>query len=388
VSPGAQRVGQSAKGLATRHLGEHSYLGEALATNDCSSGRNRRTDAATRAGDDILGRVIVDVHSHCIPVGFRTWLGERGPSLGVHVVESDEGAVVRFRNQFQTGAQFGWPSLTDTADRLAAMDRMGIDLQVLSGWIDLVGYEVDDEHALEYATAHNETLTAEQARHPDRFRALGTVPLQTPGLAVETLTHAMDELGMAGIQLATTVRGRYLHDVDGLDALWAAAEERRALIVLHPRNPLGGIDLGRYFLHNTVGRPAETTIALAGLIMSGVFERFPDLTLCAVHGGGFVPFQIGRLDQAFHQVPGIAGQRLDTPPSRSMRHVYTDTIVHDRESLAFLVRRMGDERVLLGTDYPFPMGDHDPVAMLRSTPGLSQRDIDRIAGDNAIRLLG
>ena len=306
--------------------------------------------------------------------------------MGADVVDSHKGTVVRFPNGIETGNQFGWPVLTDTESRLAAMDAMGIDRQLLSGWIDLVGYEIDSRDAIEYATAHNRALAEEQARHPERFRSLATVPLQAPALAVETLSHAITELGMVGVQVATTVRGTYLDEVDGLDAFWEAAEELNAFVLLHPLRPLGKIDLSRYFLDNSVGRPAETAVAVAGLIMSGVLERFPNLILCAVHGGGFVPFQVGRLDKAFQQVPGLAQVRTARPPSDSFGNLYADSIVHDPEAIAFLVRRMGAERVFLGTDYPFPMGDQDPVGLIRSAPGLTPQAIESILGGNAGRL--
>ena len=327
--------------------------------------------------------MIIDVHAHCIPAGFRAWLDREGPSVGVEVIESEVGTSVRMPGGIESGPQFGWPSLTHTEERIAAMDAMGIDVQVLAGWIDLVGYELDTRHAEAYAHAHNEALVDEQALHPERFRSLATVPLQDPNLAAETLSHAMGELGMAGAQIATTVRGQYLDQVEGLDAFWEAAEELGAFILLHPLRPLGTIDLRRYFLQNSVGRPAETSIALGGLIMSGVIERFPELTLCAVHGGGFIPFQIGRLDQSFHQVPGLARKQIEAPPSASLAKVCVDTIVHDPGTLAFVVERMGVDRIFLGTDYPFPMGDQDPVSLVRSTPGLSSGAISSILGGNA-----
>lgn len=330
--------------------------------------------------------MIVDVHAHCIPVEFRAWLHQNGPSVGAHVAESENGTSVRLPNGIETGNQFGWPTLTDTESRIAAMDTMGVDVQVLAGWIDLVGYEIDSRNAIAYAKAHNHALVAEQVRHPERFRSLATVPLQEPDLAVEALAYAMNELGMAGVQVATRVRGRYLDEVDGLDTFWEAAQELGAFVLLHPLHPLREIDLNRYFLENSVGRPAETSIAVAGLIMSGVLERFPNLVMCAVHGGGFVPFQLGRLDQAFHQVPGLAQRHLAQPPSKSFGNLCADSIVHDPDALAFLVKRMGAERVFLGTDYPFPMGDQNPVGMIRSTPGLTDQAIELILGGNAMRL--
>ena len=119
--------------------------------------------------------MIIDVHAHCIPTGFRDWLDENGPSVGVEVVESDKGTVVRFPNGVETGNQFGWPSLTDTESRIAAMDAMGIEIQVLAGWVDLTGYEIDERNAIEYAKAHNVALIEEQARQPERFRSLSSL---------------------------------------------------------------------------------------------------------------------------------------------------------------------------------------------------------------------
>ena len=331
--------------------------------------------------------MIIDVHAHCIPGQFREWLAESGPSVGAQVVDSEKGQSLRFDNGTQTGPQFGWDSLTDTAARISAMDRMAIDVQVLSGWIDLTGYEIEGAASLEYASAHNFALAAVQDEEPERFRSLATVPLQDPGLAVEAIKHAMIELGMAGVQIATKVNDIYLDQIDGLDEFWSAAQELGAFILLHPIRPLEGVDLGRYFLDNSVGRPAETSIALSGLIMSGVFERFPELKVCAVHGGGFVPFQAGRLDQAFHQVPGAAADRINRPPSNSLESIYVDTIIHDPEALGYLIRRLGAGQILLGTDYPFPMGEQDPVGLVHSIPGVTAEDVELIIGGNTERLL-
>jgi aminocarboxymuconate-semialdehyde decarboxylase len=278
--------------------------------------------------------------------------------------------------------------LTNGEARLEAMDRMGIDVQVLAGWIDLTGYELGRDAAQEYSRAHNEALAGEASRAATRFRSLGTVPLQFPDLAVGALEDAMSRLGMSGVQVATTVEGRFLDQVEGLDAFWEAAADLGAFVLLHPMRPLSGLDLTRYGMDNAVARPVETSVALAGLIMSGVFERYPGLVLCAVHGAGFLPYQIGRLDKAFRQSPDVAGARITKPPSEYLKTVYADTIVHNPQALAHLVAMLGIDRVMLGTDYPFPMGDQDPVALVNSTPGLGAEEIKAITSENAGRLLG
>lgn len=331
--------------------------------------------------------MVIDIHAHCIPAGFRQWLDNNGVRVGAEVVDGAGGQCLQFRNGPRTGLQFGWESLTDVSTRLAEMDRMGIDVQVLSGWIDLTGTEVPANTALEYSRVHNETLAGVAAATPDRFRTVGTAPLQTPDVATAVLEHAMDELGMAGVQLPTRIGDLSIDRVEGLDEFWAAAGAKRALLILHPLRPLTGVDLERYLIENSVGRPAESSIAVAGLILSGVFERHPDLRMCVVHGGGFLPFQIGRLDRSFHQLPAVAGTHITRPPSTFLEQIYVDTIVHDPTALRFVVDRLGSDHVVMGTDYPFPMGDHDPGRLVQSVPGLDDRQMEAILGGNAADLL-
>ena len=127
-------------------------------------------------------------------------------------------------------------------------------------------------------------------------------------------------------------------------------------------------------------------MSLAGLILSGVLERFPDLRLCVVHGGGFAPYQIGRLDKGFREKPGLVGANITQAPSEYLKEIYVDTVVHDPAALGYLIHYLGPERILLGTDYPFEMGEADPVAFVRSVPGISENEVNAICGDNASEL--
>ena len=329
--------------------------------------------------------MIYDVHAHCIPAEFKSWLGRRGGSVGADLVETDRGIAVCFDGRVTTRELR--EDLSDVEARIAEMDRMGVDVQVLSGWIDLTGYELDARTAIDYANAHNDALATEASRSPDRFRSLGTVPLQDPGSAVTVLDRAMTELGMKGVEIATTIDGVYPHRWDGLDDFWAAAVELGAFVLLHPMRPLSGVDLDAFFLENMVGRPAESTLSLAGLILSGVFERFPGLKLCVVHGGGFAPFQIGRIDRGFHEKPGLVGRHISRPPSDYLKGVYVDTVVHGSDALRYLIEYMGPDRVMLGTDYPFEMGDRDPVDFIRSVVGADDALFAAITGRNAAACL-
>ncbi len=151
--------------------------------------------------------------------------------------------------------------------------------------------------------------------------------------------------------------------------------------------PLSGVDLDLFFLENMVGRPAESTLSLAGLILTGVLERFPGLRLGVVHGGGFAPFQVGRLDRGFHEKPGLVGKHISKPPSEYLKDVYVDTVVHQPAALRYLIDYMGPERVMLGTDYPFEMGDSDPVEFIRSVVRDDEEAFRVISGGNAAVLI-
>ena len=278
------------------------------------------------------------------------------------------------------------PVLGDMEARVAAMDGAGVDVQFLSSWVDLTAYALDGEQGAAYSRRFNEILTAEAATHPDRLLALGTIPLQSPRHAAEELRHAVEDLGMAGAQIATTVDQTDL-DQAGLDPFWEAAEALRCLVVIHPCNPLAGVDLSRNFLDNLVGRPAESSIAVAHLLFSGVLERYPGLVVCTVHGGGFVPYQLGRMQRGFDAVPHLSAKHISTAPTELARRLYYDTVLHDPRALAFLVERVGADRVLMGTDYPFEMGDHDPVATVEGIPGLTDQQRGLIVEGNVSRIL-
>ena len=324
--------------------------------------------------------VSIDIHAHCVPAEAVDLLHTEGASIRIDV--GDDGSVV------VAGRTLPLPlrhTLVDRDARLAAMDRSGIDVQVLSSWIDLTAYRLDPEAGARWSRRLNEALAGEAASHPDRFLALGTVPLQNPEAAVAELRYAIDELGMVGVEIGTRVG-----DVDlvsaNLDGFWEEAALLRCLILLHPIDPLPGIDLGSYFLHNIGGRPAETTIAVSRLLLAGLFERHPHLQMCVVHGGGFLPYQIGRMGRAWVVRPEIVASELKTPPLEALRQLSFDTVLHEPAAIRFLVDVVGADRVLLGTDYPFEMGDPDPVATIEAVPGLGTADRTAILSGNARRL--
>ena len=273
------------------------------------------------------------------------------------------------------------------ADRIIeAQEAAGIERTVLSPWVPLLFYEVEPEEGLRRCRIQNDALAALVRARPERVAALGGVPLQEPELAASELERLMARGELVGVEVAASVRGAYLGD-DRFDRFWAAAERTGALVFVHPTTR--GFDvpaLGDYYLWNSVGNPFETTIAAAHLVMAGVFERHPRLRMVLAHGGGALLALRGRLRHA-HTFQPQARARLAESPEESIRRFCFDTVTHDTELLRALITFAGPERVLLGSDYPFDMGDPAAVGTVRGLDLPPEAEAAILAG-NAERLTG
>ena len=325
----------------------------------------------------------LDVHAHCVPMGVVEALVAEGGRYGIEVTRHDGQYVVVIAGRVETRPIL--PALFDLPSRFAAMDATRVDVEVLSSWIDLTAYALDGEAGTRYARMFNEALAAMVATAPARLRALATVPLQAPERAAAELRHAVSILGLAGVEIATTVDGLELDDA-ALEPFWRMAEELRCLVLIHPYASLAGRGVRRHNLANLVGNPAETTIALGHLIFGGVLERHPELRLCLVHGGGFAPYQIGRWDHAARDGGGLAAD-LGRLPSEWLRHLYFDSVLHSPASLRFLLDMVGADHVVLGSDYPFRMGDSEPVATVEAVAGLDAAERAMVLGGNLEAIL-
>ena len=274
------------------------------------------------------------------------------------------------------------PQLTEAARRLADLDAMGVDVQVV-GPMPMHHYWAEPDLAAELARTVNEAVAAHCAQAPTRLYGLGTAPLQHPDLAAAELERAMAEDGLHGISVSTTVDGRELAD-PAHDPVWAKAEQLGAVVFVHPWGCSLGERLATRYLGNTVGQPVETTVALSHLIFTGVLDRFPGLRLVVAHGGGYLPTYIGRSDHAWHARPDARG--CAEPPSSYLRRLWFDALVYTPQALRHLVDAVGADRVVLGTDYPFDMGVDDPVRRLDAA-GFTPYTRNAIAGANALLLL-
>lgn len=277
------------------------------------------------------------------------------------------------------------PKLTLPDERLRDMDRMGIDIQAISVAPPQYFYWTEPDLGVKLVTMQNDNLARIVAEHPDRFVGLGTVPLQDVRASLDELDRIADDLGFRGIEICTNVNG-----VDFDDPRFVPFFERvrdlDLLTVVHPNGFTHAERLAEYYLINTIGMPLDSTIFLARMILGGVFERFPDLKVCVAHGGGYLPSYPARSDHAW-RVRADVRENIPHPPSSYLRRVYFDTMLYDTFELSALIKRYGSDHVLLGTDYPYDMGESDPVGLICSVEGLSDNEVRMVLGGNAARLL-
>jgi aminocarboxymuconate-semialdehyde decarboxylase len=273
--------------------------------------------------------------------------------------------------------------------RLAEMDQQGIDVQALG--INPFWYRTDRDVASRIIQLQNERLADLCGSYPDRFAALASVALQHPDLAVKQLEDAVKKLGMRGAMIGGSVNGEEL-SAPKFHPFWSKAEELNVLIFIHPQ---GFPDGQRRFqgngtLGNVIGNPLETTVALSHLIFEGTLDRFPGLKICGAHGGGFLASYIGRSDHCvqFNGDFPAACTPLKKRPSEYLKQLYFDSIVFTGEGLRHLVAEAGASQIVLGTDYPYGMGDPAAVDHILHTPGLKDEERIAMLGGNAARLLG
>lgn len=277
------------------------------------------------------------------------------------------------------------PKSTDIGLRLADMDRMGVDVQAVSPSPTQYHFWADPELAAAVIADQNEYVANICSAHPDRFVGIGAVALQHPELAISQLNDCIKTYRFRGVEISTAYMGVELSD-PRFEPFWRRAEELEAVILIHPLGSTLGDRIAPYYLSNIIGQPLDTTIALSHLIFSGVFDRYPKLKVCAVHGGGYLPAYIGRFDHAYRVRPESRTMRC--LPSEYLRQIYFDTVVFHPAILADLIARAGIGQVVLGTDYPFDMGDYNIQALLEHVPGIDDAGRNIIRGGNAKALLG
>lgn len=323
----------------------------------------------------------IDIHAHII-VPEITRRAAPNESWRPNVIWEEGHQIVEFGER-RVGSALR--EFVDIEKILEEQDKAGVDVLVLTPWSSLFRYDADLDAAVQANRIQNDALARLAAEYGPRVAALGMVPLQNSDAAIAELKRAMNELGLLGVEIGTNVNGTHLGDPQ-FRPFWATAEELGAVVQIHPVPGIGGATKKEYYLWNAYANPAETALTAAHMIMSGLLEEHPDLKICLFHGGGHLPYQIGRLDRAYEMRPE-ARQRISAPPSTYFKKFSFDTVTHSGLALSYLVDLVGVEQVMMGSDYPFDMGYDRPAELVEQLPGLSQADKEAILGGNARRLM-
>jgi aminocarboxymuconate-semialdehyde decarboxylase len=277
-------------------------------------------------------------------------------------------------------------ALRNPEDRIGHMDAMGIDVQGLATFVSEYGYWAPGKVGAESARVQNNNLAQAVANHPDRFSALGaTVPLQDIDMAIAEMDRVVDELGFKGLQIGGTIAGHNL-DEPRFRPFWQAVAAKGIPVILHPDGYEESHRFGSYFMTNCIGNPLETMVAANRMIFSGLLEELPNLKIVLLHGGGYLPFYASRADHTWKIRPETRVNIPDHPPSYYMKQFFYDTMVFQPLYLRHLVDVVGSDQVMTGTDFPFDMGETDPLGLIDSTEGLSDAERVAMKGANAVRV--
>lgn len=300
-----------------------------------------------------------DIHAHILEKETIAELNAATPEAQVTLVETDdEYSDLTVRGvTYKMFPRGGW----DVDRRLADMERYGYDRQLLAATPQTFLHDITPEAGRIAARVQNNAIIARCQSMPDRFLGLATLPMQSPEMAATELARGMD-LGMSGAMIGSHTNGTNLDD-PALEPLWAEAEKRGAFMMIHPVKVAGIERQKSYYLQNFIGNPLDTTIAAACLVFGGVLERFPNLKIVLSHGGGFTPYQAARWIHGWAE-RAEAKVRLKGEPGPSVDRLIYDAILHDGAPLQFLIDWAGSKRVLLGSDYPFDMGQYDLIEVI------------------------
>lgn len=332
-----------------------------------------------------MGRRKIDIHAHLLPPGWPDPAERFGYGAFLRFEHSDPGRARLVRSDgtvFREVSENAW----NPERVLEDMERHGVELMVFSPVPVLFYYWARPQDCSEWARFLNDHLAEVVTRYPGRFLALGTVPLQDTEAAIQELERCVRELRFPGVEIGSNVNGKNLDD-PALFPFYEAAQELGAALFVHPWDMLGRERLQKYFLEWLVGMPAETTLAICSFLFGGIFERFPRLRVLFAHGGGSFAFTFGRIAKGYEARPDLCNVNTVQHPRAYLGRFWVDSVTHDPRALQFLLQTFGPERVVYGTDYPFPLGDLEHGRFIEEL-GLLPEVQERIFARNALEFLG
>lgn len=323
----------------------------------------------------------IDIHTHIMPERIPDWFSKYGYGQFITLEHHKPccAKMIQGGKVFREIEENCWEPMVRTRE----MDMTEVSVQVLSTIPVLFNYWAKPEHGLETSRYFNDHIAQCCADHPKRFVGLGTLPMQDIDMAIREMERCVIELKMPGVELGSNINNTNLSD-PSFEPFWQAAEDLGCCIFIHPWEMMGEKDMQKYWLPWLVGMPAETARAISSLIFSGVFERHPKLRVAFAHGGGSFPFTIGRIEHGFNVRPDLCAIDNDVNPRDYLGKFWIDSLVHDPIAMNYIIDVMGQDKICLGSDYPFPLGEHHPGKLIESMSELSANLTEKLLFKNAL----
>ena len=326
----------------------------------------------------------IDIHTHIIPEHIPKWAQKFGYGNFIHLEHHKPccARMIKGDKFFREIESNCW----DPDTRLKDCDEHGVHVQVLSVIPVMFHYWAKPHHALETSRFQNDYIAEIVRKNPKRFIGIGTVPMQDPQLAIQELERCVNELGMPGVEIGSHINDWNLSAPE-LFPFFEACERLGASVFVHPWDMMAAESMEKYWLPWLVGMPAETSLAICSMIFSGIFEKLPNLKVAFAHGGGSFPATVGRIEHGFNVRPDLCAVDNPVNPKEYLGKFYLDALVHDAKMLDYVVDLIGENRVAMGTDYPFPLGELEPGNLIESMP-YSDEKTEMLLNGTALEWLG
>lgn len=327
----------------------------------------------------------IDIHTHILPENWPD-LNEKFNTHGFVTIKHHKPCCAKMMigdTLFREIEHNSW----DAGVRINECDANEVGVQVLSTVPVMFNYWAKPEHTFDLSKYLNDHIADVCADNSDRFIGLGTLPMQDTKLAIKELDRCVNELKMAGVEIGTHIHGRNLDDENVIEIL-EAAESLNAAVFVHPWDMLGKDRMPKYWLPWLVGMPAETALAICSMIFGGVFEKLKKLRVCFAHGGGSFPFTFGRIQHGFEVRPDLVAVSNKIEPHNYLGKFYLDSLVHDELALKYLIDLIGEDNIVMGSDYPFPLGEQHPGKLIEGMQELNDYVKEKLLWKNALKFLG
>jgi len=305
----------------------------------------------------------IDIHTHIMPEHMPNWVQKFGYGDFIHLEHRNCKACMMKGDKLFREVE---ANCYDSRVRISEMDHAHVDIQVLSTIPVLFNYWAKATDGLETSRFFNDHIAETVASTPKRYIGLGTVPLQDVDLAIKEMERCVNELKLPGLEIGSNINGINLGD-EQFFPFYKRAEQLGCALFVHPWEMMGEQQMQQYWLPWLVGMPAETSRAICSMIFSGVMGKFPNLRIAFAHGGGSFPFTIGRISHGFNVRPDLVAVDNNVNPRDYIGKFWIDSLVHDAKAINYLLEVMGNDKICMGSDYPFPLGEHHPGQLIEST---------------------